>query len=226
MIYIKILVVEDEQSLLKIIAKRLKESGYAVDTADNGEDALLFVQTSQYDIIVLDILLPKINGLEVLKGIRKHKISTPVLLLTALDSIDDKVQGLDSGADDYLAKPFSFEELLARIRVLLRRQSDNKTNILTIADIALDTAKRSVMCGDVQLDLTAKEFAVLEYMMRNKGNILTRSQIIEHVWEYESDFESNVVDVYIRYIRRKLEKFSDKKIIHTIRGIGYVLKEE
>lgn len=226
MINIKILIVEDEKSLLKVIAKRLKESGYAVDAADNGEDALLFIQTSEYDIIVLDILLPKVNGLEVLRYIRNEKISTPVIMLTALDSIDDKVQGLDAGADDYLAKPFSFDELFARIRVLLRRQSDNKTNLLTIGDVTLDVIKRIVACKGVQIEFTAKEFAVLEYLLRNKGSILTRSQITEHVWEYEADFESNVVDVYIRYIRRKLEKYSDKKIIHTIRGFGYVLKEE
>ena len=223
---IKVLIVEDEKSLLKVIVKRLKEMGYVVDAADSGEDALLFIKTSDYDVIILDILLPKISGLEILRQIRKEKIITPVLMLTALDSIGDKVEGLDAGADDYLAKPFSFDELLARIRVLLRRQSDNKTNVFTVGDIELDIIKRVVTCNGNQIDLTAKEFAVLEYMIRNKGNILTRSQITEHVWEYESDFESNVVDVYIRYIRRKLEKHSGMKLIHTVRGIGYVLKEE
>ena len=223
---IKVLVVEDEKSLLKVITKRLKETGYVVDGADNGEDALLFIKTSDYDVIILDILLPKISGLEILLKIRKSKITTPVLMLTALDSISDKVEGLDAGADDYLAKPFSFDELLARVRVLLRRQSDNKTNVFTVGDIDLDIIKRVVTCKGNQIDLTAKEFAVLEYMIRNKGNILTRSQITEHVWEYESDFESNVVDVYVRYIRRKLEKYSDIKLIHTVRGIGYVIKEQ
>ena len=223
---IKILVVEDEKSLLKVIVKRLKETGYVIDAAENGEDALLYAGASNYDVIILDIMLPKISGLEVLRQIRKDKITTPVLLLTALDSVSDKVDGLDAGADDYLVKPFAFGELLARIRVLLRRQSDNKTNVFTVGDIELDITKRVVTCNGNQIDFTAKEFAVLEYMIRNKGNTLTRSQITEHVWEYEADFESNVVDVYVRYIRRKIEKHSEMKLIHTVRGIGYLLKEE
>ena len=223
---IKVLIVEDEKPLLKVIVKRLKEIGYIADAAENGEDALLFIKTCDYDIIILDILLPKVSGLEILRQMRKEKNTTPVLMLTALDSVSDKVQGLDAGADDYLAKPFSFDELMARMRVLLRRQSDNKTNVFSIGDLELDIIKRVAVCNGNSIDFTAKEFAVLEYMIRNKGNILTRSQITEHVWEYESDFESNVVDVYIRYIRRKLEKHSPAKLIHTVRGIGYVLKEE
>ena len=204
----------------------MKENGYSIDSSDNGEEALAFIEMYEYDLIVLDILLPKLSGLEILEKIRGNNISTPVILLTALSSISDKVTGLDMGADDYLVKPFSFEELLARIRMLLRRGSENKTNILTVANLSLDTTKRFVTYDSKQIDFTAKEYAVLEYLMRNEGNILTRSQIAEHVWDYDFDFESNVVDVYIRYIRRKLEKHLDKKIIHTIRGVGYVLRDE
>lgn len=223
---IKILVAEDNPSLLGTLSKRLRDEGYYADTADNGEDALAFIHAGEYDVIILDILMPKMNGLEVLKKARSRNISTPVLLLTALGYLDDKVKGLDAGADDYLVKPFEFDELLARIRVLLRRRSDNKTNVLTAGDLVLDSLKRTVMCGGAPLDLSAKEYDMLEYLMRNKGSTLTRAQIAAHVWDYDYDFESNVVDVYIRYLRRKLEQCSDKKIIHTVRGMGYVLREE
>jgi DNA-binding response OmpR family regulator len=225
-ISMRMLVVEDDPSLLKTIAKRLKESGYSVDTAKDGEEGLDFAELFEHDCIILDLMLPVIDGLTLLKKLRAKKIGTPVLILTARDAIEDRVKGLDLGADDYLVKPFSFDELLARVRALLRRRSDDREVVLRIDDLALDTTTHMAKRAGKDIELTAKEYAILEYLMRNKGILLTRSQIIEHVWNYDFDYNSNVVEVYIRYLRRKIDEGFEHKLIYTIRGSGYMLKEK
>lgn len=222
----RILIVEDEPSLLKSISRRLREEGYSVDTAEDGEDGQELIEVVEYDCIILDIMLPVINGLAVLKHIRNKGIKIPVLLLTARDAIEDKVKGLDLGADDYLTKPFSFDELLARIRALLRRQNESKETTLKAADLILDTVSHTVSRGGNDIELTAKEYAILEYMLRNKGRLLTRSQIADHVWNYDFEGNSNIVDVYIRYLRKKIDDDFDSKLLHTVRGSGYMLKEK
>lgn len=222
----RILIVEDEPNLLNVIKKKLTLENYSVDTCDNGIDALDFIDLAPYDLILLDIMLPKLDGLSVLDSIRKNNNTTPVILLTAKDSIKDKVTGLDLGADDYLIKPFSFDELLARIRALTRRNSENPSNEFKIADLVLNIKTHTVLRNGINIDLSSKEFAILEYLIRNKGIVLSRNQIESHVWSYDFNFSSNVVDVYIRYLRKKIDKDFDKKLIHTIRGTGYVLKEE
>ncbi|MGE5630911.1 MAG: response regulator [Caulobacteraceae bacterium] len=226
MVIIKILIVEDEPSLLKIIAKRLKEEGYSVDMCKDGEEGQYLLEVTEYDCIVLDIMLPIIDGLTLLKGVRTKGVLTPVLLLTAKDSIEDRVKGLDSGADDYLVKPFSFDELLARIRALLRRNVDTRDDTLCISDLTLDIRTHIVKRNEKLIELTAKEYSVLEYLMKNKERIVTRTQIAEHVWNYDFDYNSNIVDVYIRYLRGKIDEGFDNKLIHTVRGSGYVLKEK
>jgi len=223
---IRILIVEDEPSLLNTIARRLKEEGYSVDASANGEEGQGLAEMVQYDCIILDIMLPGIDGLTILKNIRGKKILTPVIFLTARDTIQDKVKGLDTGADDYLIKPFSFDELLARIRALLRRDSETREVELILADLSLDVNRRIVVRNNKTIELTAKEYSILEYLLRNKGRVVTRSQIAEHVWDYDFDFNSNIVDVYIKYLRRKLDDISVKKLIHTVRGGGYILKEK
>lgn len=225
MIGIKLLIVEDEPSLLKIIAKRLKEEGYGVDAGKDGEEGQYYLDESEYDCIILDIMLPVVDGLTLLKNIRAKGIKTPVLLLTARDSIEDRVAGLDTGADDYLIKPFSFDELLARIRALLRRNTETCSNTLAISDLILDINAHTVKRNDKTIDLTTKEHAILEYLLKNRGRIMTRTQIAEHVWDYDFDYNSNLVDVYIRYLRRKIDDGFDNKLIHTVRGSGYVIKE-
>lgn len=222
----RILVVEDETTLLKIIKKRLAEDGYSVDTCDNGDDGRYFIESTPWDCIVLDIMLPGVDGLTLLQEMRQKGNKTPVLLLTARDTIGDRVAGLDSGADDYLVKPFAFDELLARIRVLIRRQSGSPVNELRIGDLSVDVASRRVIRGGRQIELTTKEYAVLEYMMHNQDRVITRGQIAAHVWNYDFDCSSNIVDVYIRYLRSKVDEPFDKKLIHTIRGSGYVLREK
>ncbi len=221
----RILIVEDEPNLLNIIKKKLTSENYSVDTCDNGVDALDFIDLTPYDLIILDIMLPKLNGLSVLDNMRKNKNTTPVILLTAKDSIQDKVTGLDLGADDYLIKPFSFDELLARIRALTRRNFENPSNEFKIADLVLNIKTHTVLRNGINIELSNKEFAILEYLIQNKGVVVSRDQIESHVWSYDFNFNSNVVDVYIRYLRRKIDKDFDKKLIHTVRGTGYVLKE-
>lgn len=221
----RILVVEDEPALRHTIGKRIVQCGYAVDCLSDGEEAWNYLTSTEYDCVVLDIMLPKVDGYEVLERMRSRQINVPVLFLTAKDTIEDRVTGLDRGADDYLVKPFSFDELHARIRALLRRASVSRESRLTADDLAMDVALRSVRRGNTEIELTAKEFAVLEYFLRNKGRLLTRSQIIDHVWNYNFDYESNVVDVYVRYLRRKIDDGFDKKLIRTVRGAGYVVKE-
>lgn len=222
----RILLVEDNRPLIGIIEIRLCEEGYSVDSCIDGDEGMGFAGSYDYDLAILDIMLPKISGFEILKAIKSRNPLTPVLLLTAKDSVSDKVAGLDAGADDYLVKPFAFDELLARVRALLRRQTDIESSVLSIADLSLDLLTRKVQRGSKEITLTAKEFALLEYLLRNKQRVLTRGQIADHVWNYSFDSGTNVVDVYIRYLRRKIDDGESLKLIQTIRGVGYILKEE
>lgn len=224
----RILVVEDEKNLNDIIVKRLILEKYGVDTCFNGNDALEYIFSTEYDVIISDIMLPGIDGFEILKRIREKGIKTPVLLLTALDGIEDRVKGLDYGADDYLVKPFAFDELMARIRVLLRRNStngnSNASNIFSIANLTVNCNSHDVFRDDVPIKLSTREFTILEYMIRNKERVLSREQIEQHIWNYDYEGGTNVIDVYIRYLRKKIDKDFEPKLIHTVRGIGYVLK--
>ena len=223
----RLLYVEDEPALLQVTAKRLKAEGYGVDTCMDGEEALDFIEMTDYDAIILDIMLPGRDGLSVLRQMRAQGNQTPVLLLTARDTIADRVAGLDTGADDYLVKPFSFDELSARIRVLLRRTAqDTASSLLTAADLTMDLNTRRVTRGGQEIPLSQKEYAVLEYLLRNQGAVLTRDQIEQHVWSYDFEGGSNVVDVYIRYVRKKIDAGHEPKLIHTVRGMGYVLRAE
>ncbi|MCD6420678.1 MAG: response regulator transcription factor [Synergistetes bacterium] len=222
----RILVVEDEPSLLKAIAKRLQEEGYAVDSATDGESAMSLVEMIEYDCIILDLMIPVMDGMTFLKRLRDEGKATPVLILTAIGDVSVKVKGLDMGADDYLTKPFSFDELLARVRALLRRTTENRETVLRVGDLVLDTSKKVVMRGGRVIELTAKEYAILEYLMRNKGQVLTKLQILDHVWNYDFEYSSNIVEVYIRYLRRKIDDGFEKKLIHTVRGIGYTIREQ
>ena len=216
----RLLVVEDEPSLLSIITKRLKEEGYGVDSAKDGREGENYISSAEYDCIILDIMIPFQDGLTLLRKIRAKNISAPVLLLTAKDSIDDRVTGLDSGADDYLVKPFSFDELLARVRAMLRRHKDKKNTVLSVGDLEMDTITRQVQRGGKVIELTSKEYSILEYFLRNKNRVLTKSQIAEHVWNYDFEYNSNIVEVYVRYLRRKMDEEFKNKLIHTIRGGG------
>ena len=222
-----ILVVEDDQRIATYLNRGLEEAGYAVDLAETGGQALDWISTVEFDLIILDILLPEIDGLAVCREIRKRDIRTPVIMLTARDAIDDRVKGLDAGADDYLVKPFALQELFARLRALSRRTLDApKTNSLHIDDLSLNMETRQVKRGEHVIDLTTKEFAVLECLMREQGSVLSRTVIADHVWNYGVFHESNVVDVYIRNLRRKIDDPFDDKLIHTIRGIGYKIGQE
>ena len=224
----RILVIEDEKNLNDIIVKKLKKEKYGVDSCFDGKDAIDYIVAAEYDVIILDIMLPNLNGFEVLKIIRSKKINTPVLLLTAKDGVEDRVHGLDLGADDYLIKPFSFDELLARIRVLLRRNSSNANadNIYRIANLTVDINSRSVFRDDRSIKLSTREFTILEYLIRNKGKVLSRDSIEQHIWDYDHEGGTNVVDVYIRYLRKKIDDGYSPKLIYTIRNIGYVMKVE
>jgi heavy metal response regulator len=222
----RLLIIEDEKKVARFIKKGLEEEGYAVDLAFDGEEGLAMVLDQVHDLIILDIALPKIDGLQVLKKLRERNVRTPVLLLTVRATIEDKVLGLDSGADDYLTKPFVFQELLARIRALLRRKAEAEPPLLRVEDLVLDPARHMVTRGGERIDLTSKEFALLEYLMRNAGRVLTRAMISEHVWDYDFDTETNIIDVYVNYLRRKIDSGGEKKLIHTVRGSGYVLKSE
>lgn len=220
----RVLVIEDEKQLLKIIGERLKEEGYVADLVKDGMEGLHFAESLDYDCIILDIMLPTIDGFSILRKLRARKINTPILILTAKDTIKDKVSGLDLGADDYITKPFSFEELIARVRAMLRRKSGEKETVLFISDLTLDLITREVSRGNHLIELTSKEFAILEYFLRNKGKVLTKSQIANHVWNYEFEYKSNIVEVYVRYLRKKLEDNFENKLIHTVSGVGYVIK--
>lgn len=221
----RILIVEDDKKLAAFLKRGLEEEHYAVDVCGNGVEAVYYAQLNPYDIIILDILLPGKDGFTVCKELREKSIFTPIIMLTAKDSIEDKVTGLSEGADDYITKPFSFEELLARIRALLRRSQDYKTKVLKVGDLELDPFKRSVTRGRKKIDLTGKEYALLEYLMRNKGRVVTQSMIIEHVWDMNYEGLSNIVNVYITRLRKKIDEDFEIKLIQTIRGHGYKIDE-
>jgi heavy metal response regulator len=220
----RVLLVEDERRISAYVKRGLEEQGYAVDTAFTGREALDWAETVHYDLIILDIMLPEMDGLTVCRELRGRADRAPILMLTARDTIDDRVMGLDAGADDYLVKPFALKELLARLRALTRRAADApKSSVLQIADLTLDTLTRRVKRGGRAIELTPKEYAVLECLLRETGRVLARSQIAEHVWSYDVYNQSNIVDVYIRNLRRKIDDPFDVKLIHTVRGAGYRL---
>jgi two-component system copper resistance phosphate regulon response regulator CusR len=221
----RILIVEDDKKVGAFLEKGLKEEQYAVDICRDGEEAMELAVLNPYDAIVLDIMLPKKDGFAVCRDLRQRGLLTPILMLTAKDTVEDKVAGLSEGADDYLTKPFSFEELLARIRALLRRSQDYKTKVLKIGDLELDPARRQATRSGKKIPLTGKEYALLEYMMRNKGRILTESMIIEHVWDMNYEGTSNIVNVYINYLRKKIDEGAPVKLIQTVRGYGYTIDE-
>ncbi len=221
----RLLVVEDEKKVSNFIKKGLEEEGYAVDVANDGELGLDMALDGVHDLIILDIQLPRMDGIQVLQELRNQRVAIPVLLLTVRATIEDKVLGLDSGADDYLTKPFAFQELVARIRALLRRQTEASPSLLQVADLTLDPARRMVSRGEKKIDLSPREFALLDYFMRNPERVLTRTMITEHVWDYDFDTETNVIDVYVNYLRKKIDSDKEAKLIHTVRGVGYVLRE-
>jgi len=221
----RILIAEDDRLTADTLTRRLQKEHYAVDVCYRGDDAMDFLLETEYDVAVLDIMMPGIDGIEVLRRVRNAGRSTPILLLTARDAVSDRVNGLNAGADDYLVKPFAYEELSARLRVLTRR-SRQTSNLFTVADLTVDCDTRSVIRGGEAIALTSREFSLLEYMIRNKGHVLSRAQITEHVWSYDYEGASNMIDVYIRNLRRKLDEGRAPKLIHTVRYAGYVLKED
>lgn len=222
----RIIVIEDDKKIAAFLKKGLEEEHYAVDVFDNGDDGAFWATVNDYDLIILDIMLPGKDGFEICRHIRRKKILTPILMLTAKAGVEDRVKGLDTGADDYLTKPFALEELFARVRSLLRRNQDYKTKTLQIADLELDPAAHRVRRAGKEIALTGKEYALLEYLMRNRGRILTETMIVEHVWDMSFDPESNIVNVYIHHLRGKMDKGFDRKLLHTIRGLGYTIKDD
>ena len=222
----RILVVEDEPKVASFIRRALEEESYAVDAAENGNDGLDMAQGGSYDLVILDLMLPGLPGTEVLKRMRAARLKMPVLILTARSQVDQKVHGLDAGADDYLTKPFAIDELLARVRALLRRGTGEPTGLLQVDDLVLNPATREVTRAGQRIELTSKEYALLEYLMRNTGRVLTRPMIAEHVWNLDFDTFTNVIDVYVNYLRNKIDRGRDRKLIHTVRGSGYVLKAD
>lgn len=222
----RILVCEDQKDLNKIITKHLTAEGYSADSCYDGQEALDFMDMADYDAVILDVMMPKKDGFAVLREMRSVKNATPVLFLTARDSIEDRVRGLDLGGNDYLIKPFSFDELLARIRAMTRKTAGNASNIFTAADLTLDVSSRSCRRGEKDIALSAKEFSLLEYLMRNKGRVLTRDMIENNLWNFDYEGGTNAVDVYIRYLRKKMDDDFEPKLIHTVRGSGYVLREK
>ncbi len=222
----RILVIEDEIKVANFIKKGLEEEHYAVDIAYDGETGLYLSEVNEYDLIVLDLMIPKINGMEVLRKIRENKNPVPILIVTAKDTADDIVKGLDSGCDDYLTKPFEFKVFLARVRALLRRERVETEPLLKLADLTLSPVTHRVVRGGKEIELTSKEYALLEYFMRNPNKVLTRTMISEHVWDYHFDSMTNVIDVYVNYLRKKIDKDFEPKLIHTIRGVGYILSPD
>lgn len=222
----RILIAEDEKDLREVTVKRLKAEGFGVDGCGDGKEVLEYLEAADYSLVILDIMMPRMDGLTALKKIRQMGNPVPVLLLTAKDAVADRVAGLDAGADDYLTKPYAFEELLARIRALARRNSTEKSDILTAGSLSVELSSKRVMREGQEILLSAKEFALLETLIRHKGQVLSRAQLENQVWDFGFEGGSNIVDVYIRYLRRKVDDPFEKKLIHTIRGAGYVLREE
>lgn len=222
----RVLIVEDERDLNSIIAQKLTADGYSVDCCFDGKEAMDILSYTDYDAIILDVMMPKADGYAVLRYLRDGGKTTPVLFLTARDAVEERVRGLDSGANDYLVKPFSFEELSARLRALTRTSFGMLTNVLTVGDLTLDCASHVVKQKGKEISLSAKEFALLEYLMRNQGIVLSREKIEDHIWNFDYEGGTNVVDVYISYLRKKIDDGHDRKLIHTVRGKGYVLREE
>jgi len=220
----RLLVVEDEPRIASFIRRGLEEERHAVDVAPDGDDAVLLATTNEYDVILLDILLPRKNGLAVCRELRARNVTAPILMLTAKDSVADKVAGLNTGADDYLTKPFAFDELLARVNALARRRSQDRSPLLRVDDLTLDPLTHEVRRGDEPIELTNREYALLALLMRRPGQMLTRTQIAEQIWDMDFDNESNVIDVYIRYLRKKIDAGRARPLIHTVRGVGYTLK--
>lgn len=224
--HMRILVVEDEKKVAHFIQQGLEEEHYTVDVALNGEEGEAMAGTGNYDLLILDVMLPKKNGIDITRALRQRKMPVPILMLTAKATTEDKVEGLDSGADDYLTKPFAFAELLARVRSLLRRGATEKTTVLLLGDLELDTVSHRARRGGKPIDLTMKEYALLEFLLRNKDRVLSRTIISEHIWEYNFDTGTNLIDVYVNHLRSKIDAGFDRKLIHTVRGVGYVMKEE
>ena len=221
----RILVAEDEKNLNRIISEAMEDEGYSVDSCFNGLDGLEYARSVKYDVIILDINMPGMNGLDMVRSLRQEGNTTPVLFLTARDSVSDRVEGLESGGDYYLVKPFDFSELMAVVRVMTRKYTGNRSNVYTVADLSLDTAAKTVTRGGKSIELTAKEFSLLEYMMRNRGVVLSREMIEDNLWNYDYEGGTNIVDVYVGYLRKKMDTGFDKKLIHTVWGSGWILKE-
>ena len=221
----RILVAEDQEDMNRLISKRLTAENYSVDSCFNGPEVLEYMECAEYDVLILDIMMPGMDGLSVLRKLRMQKNQVPVLLLTARDGIEDRVKGLDAGADDYLVKPFAMEELLARIRVLLRKPGDVPSSVCEVGDLVIYLDTRKVFRQGREITLSGKEFSLLRYMAQNRGIVLSREKLEQHVWNYDFSGASNVIDVYIRYLRKKIDDGYEKKLIHTVRGAGYVLRE-
>jgi heavy metal response regulator len=222
----RILVIEDEKKVARFIKQGLEEEHYSVDVSHDGDRGLLMAQSEQYDLLIIDVMLPKKNGLDLIREFRATQGTTPALMLTAKTSTEDKVAGLDSGADDYLTKPFAFAELLARVRSLLRRGAKEKSTILAVGDLELDTVTHRARRAGRTIELTAKEYALLEFFLRNKDRVLSRAIISEHIWDYNFDTGTNIIDVYVNHLRNKIDSGTDRKLLRTVRGVGYVLKED
>lgn len=222
----RILVVEDEKKVASFIKRGLEEESYVVETAGDGEEGLTMALEKRFDLIILDWMLPKRDGMSFLKELRDRNMSTPVLMLTAKDTVEDIVVGLETGSDDYLTKPFAFAELLARVKALIRRSEMDRGAELHFADLRIDPVTHKVWRGDKEIDLTAKEYGLLEYFMRNPNQVLTRTMIADHVWDYTFDSFTNIIDVYVNYLRKKIDRDATIKLIHTVRGVGYIMKEE
>ena len=222
----RLLFAEDERDLNRILTKKLTEEGFSVDSCFDGKEALEYLTSTDYDGAILDVMMPGMDGFSVLQSIRRQGVGTPVLFLTARDAVSDRVRGLDAGAEDYLVKPFAMDELLARVRALVRRPFGASSSVLTVDDLSLDLAAHTACRAGVHIDLSAKEFALLAYLMHNQNIVLTREKIEDHIWNYRYEGGTNVVDVYIRYLRKKIDEGHEHRLIHTVRGVGYVLKRE
>lgn len=222
----RLLIVEDEMDLNDIIRMKMEDEGYNVDSCYDGQEALLYLESVEYDAVIMDVMIPKINGFEVVKRYREKGGQSPIIFLTARDEVRDRVKGLDTGGNDYLIKPFSFDELMARIRAMTRKAAGNNGNVYTIADLVLDSKSKKVTRDGKIISLSAKEYSLLEYMIRNKDHVLSRERIENNLYNFDYEGGTNVIDVYIRYLRKKIDDGFDKKLIHTVRGSGYVLREE